>query len=277
MQEEIENLELVQGLNFDFIDSLENNGTKFLLIFDDSCQKICASRGFEKIPVAGRHLGLTTINIKQNLFHKSIPCRDIDIQNTHLVLCKPPRDVRQVGSLSLQLGLGCSLVDWYKDATSVLFGHLLIDLSPRTEDRLRHCTNSEDQPSKFYIPEQLQHLKILDDGHTKSLHSPRIPTLFGNCKVHFFLFWRKSSSDFSANISSTCFTETCRSWKKNKCLNYRKQITALFQARTTWKKRRWILASKKGLLLKEIIPPFVINHLSWHGTVYPCNRFCIEQ
>ena len=38
----------------------------------------------------------------------------------------------QVTTLSTQLGLGSELVDWYRDATSVPFGHLLIDLSPRT-------------------------------------------------------------------------------------------------------------------------------------------------
>ena len=36
MQKETENLEFVQGVNFEFIDSLKNNGTKYLLIFDDS-------------------------------------------------------------------------------------------------------------------------------------------------------------------------------------------------------------------------------------------------
>ena len=30
MQKEIENLEFVQGVNFEFIDSLKNNGTKYL-------------------------------------------------------------------------------------------------------------------------------------------------------------------------------------------------------------------------------------------------------
>ena len=178
MVKEIENIEFVQGVNFDFIDSLENNGTKYLLIFDDSCQEICNSREFEKIAVAGRHRGLSTIYIKHNLFHKNKLGRDIELQNTHIVLFKSPRDVLQVGRLSVQLGLGLLLVDWYKDATSVPFGHLLIDLSPRTDDRLRYCTNSGKKPSKFYIPEHLQHLRTLDDDHTKSLYSPSIPTLF---------------------------------------------------------------------------------------------------
>ena len=175
---EIENIEFVQGVNFDFIDSPENNGTKYLLIFDDSCQEICNSREYEKFAVAGRHRGLSTNYIKHNLFHKKKLGRDIELQKTHIVLFKSPRDVLQVGRLSFQLGLGLLLVDWYKDATSVPFGHLLIDLSPRTNDRLRYCTNSGKKPSKFYIPEHLQHLTILDDDHTKSLYSPSIPTLF---------------------------------------------------------------------------------------------------
>ena len=36
----------------------------------------------------------------------------------------------------------------------------------------------EKKPSNFYIPEHFQHLRTLDDDHTKSLYSPSIPTLF---------------------------------------------------------------------------------------------------
>ena len=178
MQQEIENLEFVQGVSFEFIDSLKNNGTKYLLIFDDSCEEICNSKAFVDIATAGRHLGLSTIYIKHNLFHQSKLGRDVELQNTHIVLFKSPRDVMQVTKLSQQLGLGSELVDWYQDATSVLFGHLLIDLSPRTDDRLRYCTNSGSVPSKFYIPERLKHLRTLDDEHTKSLYSPSVPIAF---------------------------------------------------------------------------------------------------
>ena len=41
MQKEIENLVFVRVVNCEFIDSLENNGTKYLLPFDESCEKIC--------------------------------------------------------------------------------------------------------------------------------------------------------------------------------------------------------------------------------------------
>ena len=178
MQKEFENLEFVQGVNFEFIDSLKNNGTKYLLIFDDSCEEICNSKAFVDFATAGRHRGLSTIYIKHNLFHQSKLGRDVELQNTHIVLIKSPRDVMQVTTLSTQLGLGSELVDWYRDATSVPFGHLLIDLSPRTDDRLRYCTNSGSVPSKIYTPERLKHLRTLDDEHTKSLYSPSVPVAF---------------------------------------------------------------------------------------------------
>ena len=35
MQKEIENLEFLRGVKFEFTDSVKNNGTKYLLLFDD--------------------------------------------------------------------------------------------------------------------------------------------------------------------------------------------------------------------------------------------------
>ena len=174
MQKEIKNLEFLQGVNFEFTDSLKNNGTKYLLVFDDSCEEICKSKTFVDIATAGRHRRLSTIYIKHNLFHQSKLRRDVELQNTHIVLFKSPRDVMRVTTLSTQLNLGSQLVDWYRDATSVPFGHL----SPRTDDRLRYCTNSGSVPSKFYIPDRLKHLRTLDEEDTKSLCSPSVPIAF---------------------------------------------------------------------------------------------------
>ena len=71
MQNEIDNLEFVQGVHFEFINSLKNNGTKNLLIFDNSCAEICNSTEFVDIATARRHRGFSTINNKHNLFHQS--------------------------------------------------------------------------------------------------------------------------------------------------------------------------------------------------------------
>ena len=146
MQKEIENLEFLRGVNFEFIDSLKNNGSKYLLIFDNPCEEICNSKAFVDIATAGRHRGLSTIYINYNHFHQSKLGRDVELQNTHIVLFKSLRDVMQVTTLSTQLGLGSELFDCYRDATSVPFGHLLIDLSPRTDDRFRCCTNTGSIP-----------------------------------------------------------------------------------------------------------------------------------
>ena len=156
-----------------------------MLLFDNSCEKICNSKAFVDIATAGRQRGLSTIYIKHNLFHQSKLGRDVELQNTQIGLFKSPRDVMQVTTLSTQLGLGSELVDWYRDATSVPFGHLLIDLSPRTDDRLRYCTNTGSIPSKFYIPERLKQSKILDDEHTKSLYSPSVPIFFPQMQKSF--------------------------------------------------------------------------------------------
>ena len=104
------------------------------------------------IATASRHCGFSTIYIKQNLFHQSKLGREDELQNTPIVLFKSTRDVRHFATLSVQLGLGSALVDWYRDATFVPFGHLLIDLSPPTDDRLRYCTNSGNIPSSFMYP-----------------------------------------------------------------------------------------------------------------------------
>ena len=112
MVKEIENLEFVQGVNFEFISSLKNSGTKYLLIFDYSCEEIGNSKAFVDIATGRRRRGLSTIYIKHNLFHQSKLGRHVELQNTHIVLFKSPRDAMQVTTLSTQLGLGSEVVAW---------------------------------------------------------------------------------------------------------------------------------------------------------------------
>ena len=121
MQKEIDNLEFAQGVHFEFINSLKNNGTKYMLIFDNSCAKICNSKEFVDIATASRHRGFSTIYIKHNLFYQSKIGRDVELQNTHIVLFKSPREVHQVARLSVQLGLGSAVVDWYRGCNVCTF------------------------------------------------------------------------------------------------------------------------------------------------------------
>ena len=57
MQKETENIEFVQSVDFELIDSLKNNGKQYLSIIDDSCEEICNLVAFVDIATAGRHCG----------------------------------------------------------------------------------------------------------------------------------------------------------------------------------------------------------------------------
>ena len=91
----------------------------------------------------------------------------------------------QISTFSAYLGLGSELVDCHRDATSVPYGHLLVDVSQRTDDRLRYCTKNGSIPSKFYIPDRLTSSNFLDDEHTKSLYSPGVPIIFPKTQKSF--------------------------------------------------------------------------------------------
>ena len=245
MKKEIEIFEFVQGVNFEFIDSLKNNGTKYLLIFDDSCEEICNSKAFVDLATNGRHRCLSEIYIKHNLFHQSKLGRDVELQNTHIVLFKSPCDVMQVTTLGAQLGLGSELVHWYRDATSFPFGHLLIDLSPRTDDRLRYCTNSGSVLSKFYAPERLKHLRTLDDEHTKSLYSPSVPIAFPQMQKPLSSVLLKRVYPVSMRMHSESVKGNLQPIKRHHVVMFQDEVWLLSLKRTTWKQRRNVLSSKR--------------------------------
>ena len=89
-QKEIKNLEFVRGVNFEYIDSSKNNGTRYLCISDETFEEICISEAFVDIATAGRHRRFSTIYIKHNLFHQSKLRKDVELQDTHIVLFKSP-------------------------------------------------------------------------------------------------------------------------------------------------------------------------------------------
>ena len=262
MQREIQNLEFVQGVNFEFIDSLKNNGTKYLLFLDDSCEEVCNSEAFDDIATAGTHRGLSTIYIKHNLFHQSKLGRDVELQNTQNVLFNSPPDVMQVTTLSTQLGLGSELVDWYRDATTVPFGHLLIDLSPRTDDRLRYCTNSGSVPSKFYVPERLRHLRTLDDEHRKSLYSPSVPIAFPQMQKSLSSVLPNRVYPFSMRMHSKS--------AQRKLANHKKTSRGKVSRRrlVTIAKKNNLEAKKKGSVVRKRIATNSRQYTSLHYSFF---------
>lgn len=185
MLSNIQNIEFIQCVNFELVENLPSDGTNYLLIFDDSCAEISRSKEFEKIATSGRHKKLNAIYIKHNLFHKSAIGRDVELQNTHIVLFKSPRDVNQITRLGQQLGLGKKLTEWYKSATSKPFGHLLIDLSPRVSDKLRYCTDCGTFPTKFFLPPAEARITQLNDLHTKRVYTQALPEFYAQLPTSF--------------------------------------------------------------------------------------------
>ena len=262
MQKDIENLEFAHGVNFEYIDSLKNNGTNCLLIFDNSCEEIWNSKAIVVFATAGRHRGLSTIYIKHNLFHQSKLGRDLELRNTHIVLFKSPRDVMQVSKLSLQLGLGSELVGWYADGTSVPYGQLLIDLSPRTDDRLRYCTNTGCIRSKFYIPDWLKQSKILDDEHTKSLYSPSVQIISPQMQKPFLSVLPKRVYRVPLRIHNKSDQRKPAKHKKTSPGKNPRRCSSIVSKTYNLEAKKRHSGLRKGLQLIEVITPPVINHLS---------------
>ena len=208
------NLKFNQGVDFELIENLPNNGTKYLLKFDDSCEEIPNPKQFVKVATAGRHRGLNTIYIEHNLFQQSKLGRDVELKNTHIVLFKSPRDVLQINTLSQQLGLGSQLKEWYQDATSTPYGHLLNDLTPKTLGSPRYCTNSGSVPSKFYLPAGTE-TKFLDDELTIRLYTPNILNIFPKTSKTIHPPLSKKFLSIPQRVSSKFTTRQAKGSSKN--------------------------------------------------------------
>ena len=213
-------------------------------------------------PLGDKHRGLSTVYIKHNLFYHSKLGRDFELQNTHIVLFKSPRDVTQVTTLGAQFDLGSELVDWYRDATSVPFGHLLIDFSPRTDDRLRYCTISGSVPPKVFIPEGLKHLRTWDDERTKSPYSTSVPIAFPQMQKSLSSVLPKEFIRFLCECIVNLLTGNLQAIERHHVVKFQDEVWLLLLKRTTWKQRRNVLSSEKGLQLIAVITPLVINQLS---------------
>ena len=168
----------------------------------------------------------------------------------------------QVTTLRTQLSLGSELVDWYRDATSVPFGQLFIDLSPRADDRLRYCTNSGSVPSKFYIPERLKHLSTLDDEHTKSLYSPSVPIAFLQMQKRLSSVLPKRFYPGSLRIHGKATQKKLANHKKTSRGKVSRQSLATIAKRNNLEAKKKRSVVRKWMQLIAVITPPVINHLS---------------
>ena len=163
------NIEFIKFNGFDGLRNIEN----VLLVFDDSCEEIYNDNEFVKLATAGRHKGLDVIYVKHNLFQQSRWSRTIDLNTSHIILFKSPRDIQQLEHLGRQLNLTKFLRSCYELATKDTYGHLLIDLDPRTSDCLRYCSNIiPPGPSIFYLPlSKAEPVTLITNEREKTIYS----------------------------------------------------------------------------------------------------------
>ena len=95
------------------------------------------------------------IYVKHNLFQQSKWSRTIDLNTTHIILFESLRDIQQIENLGKQLNFLQLLKDAYKLATTQPYGHLIVDLDPKTSQGLQSSSQLiGPEPSFFYIPSE---------------------------------------------------------------------------------------------------------------------------
>ena len=147
--------------------------------------------------------------------------------------------------------------EWYQDATSVPNGHLLIDLTPKTVDSLRYCSNSGSTSTKFCLTAGIE-TKFSDDEYKIRHFSPKISKIFPKASKTIHSHLPKRFHPVSEQLfSKPIMRRASRSSERRRC-KISKTNSDLTQKRTPLHKRRIFLRSTKGLQLISIISPFVI-------------------
>ena len=149
----------------------------------------------------------------------------------------------------------------------------MIDLSARTDDRLRYCTNTGSIPSKFYIPDRLKQSKNFWTWSHKIPLLSVCQSFSDKCKS---IFLQSCPKEFIRTHSKSAQGKPAKQRNTSRD-NVSKWGSFMSLRRTTCRQIRDILASDKGLqLIKHNTPP-VINHFSWYGPVCPRSFFCVQQ
>ena len=98
----------------------------------------------------------SVLYLVQNLFPKNKESRTISLNSQYMVVFKNPRDASQMSHLARQMYPGHArfMQQAFKDATSVPYGYLLVDLKHDTPEdmRLRTAIFPDDGVQYVYLP-----------------------------------------------------------------------------------------------------------------------------
>lgn len=156
IKKEMSNIEFVEGMNEEKLNSL-NPRNNNLLVLDDLMSELgkteTLSNIFTKI---SHHKNLSVIYIVQNIFDKGQAHRACSLNSHYIVLFKNKRDVTQADILGRQIiaNKKFKLSSALNDAASDPHGYLLIDLRKETPDdyKLRTFIFPGEDPRVYIAP-----------------------------------------------------------------------------------------------------------------------------
>ena len=133
------------------IETLKNvNDKRRLLILDDLMHDADA-RIVQLFTKGSHHQNTSVMYLVQNVFDRHKDHRTISLNSHYMVLFKNPRDATQVRVLAQQMYPGEEkyFKDSFKEATSVPYGYLVVDLRQDTPDHLRLRTGLFNKLGQF--------------------------------------------------------------------------------------------------------------------------------
>ena len=160
MENSVPDLTLHEGLpTTKLLDDISANGCHNLLVIDDLIEEMVKRPEMELLLTRGcHHKNFSVIYLTQNLFQAGRNARTIALNTWYLVMFKNLRDASQIGYLAKQMFPGNTTVlkEAYDDATSEVYGYLVIDSAPHTDStyRLRTKIFPTEDPL-VYVPKKV--------------------------------------------------------------------------------------------------------------------------
>ena len=146
MEREIDNIHFHEGIpNKEKLEEWSSNGAHNIVAIDD-CLNLLERYGEEVsnlFCIYSHHLRLSVFLLVQNLYANSKHFRAISLNAHFFIVFRNGRDALQIRRLAASIFPGQTnfMMDSYLKATSVPFGYLCIDISPRSIDAYKLRTN----------------------------------------------------------------------------------------------------------------------------------------
>ena len=147
-------------------------------------------------------------------------------------------------------------------ATKESFGHLFIDLDPKTSDCLRYCSNiTEPAPKVFYLPcDEAETTPLNNDKEEKSILKQIVQLQPKQLRKYM----RGCDSDVILVICECLNNVSLRHVRVNVRVleNYRQTFERVLTKNSSTDKRRTLLQTKTGFELTQLIIKFCFIQLS---------------